>query len=324
MIRRMIALSCMLAILLSVLPAEAVPAVTATLPVAARPVTVAVDRSSRVYVADAEQGAVVQVDGSRLAILRSIDVDGRPSALVVDDQGQRVFVGNGSLTGPAVTVIDLATGRAREFLSAGRRVQALAFDAEINQLYAADPDTGELLFVNGANGEVVDRLSLGGLPVGIAVNDKTGEVGVAVQGTAPVLALIDPADRAAGAVRVPVPEGQPLHVAVDSSTEKFFVTRGGANPALLVLRPSSSQFDNAIPIAPGPSGLAIDSRTSRIYLAHAAAGQASVIDGGTGTVIAMLPLGDSANHVAVDPTSTPARIYVVDTTTGLLSVLTDQ
>jgi DNA-binding beta-propeller fold protein YncE len=311
-------------VLIASLRAAAVPAVTATLPVGPRPVTVAVDRSSRVYVADAELRAVVQVDGARGTVLGPIDVGGQPSSMVIDDPGRRLFVGNTSLTGAAVTVIDLGSGRAREFLRPGTRVQSLAFDPEVNQLYIATPDAGELLIVNGTTAEVVDRLPVGGVPAAVAVNERNGEVAVAVQGTAPVLALLDPADRAGGFVRVPVPEGQPLQVAVDTSTDKFFVTRGGANPALLVLRPGSSQFDNAIPVAPGPSGLAIDSRTSRIYLSHAAVSQATVIDGATGTPLAVLPLGDSANHAAVDPTSSPTRVYIVDTANGLLSILTDQ
>jgi DNA-binding beta-propeller fold protein YncE len=314
---------CLLMVLTS-FRAAAVPAVTGTVSVGPRPVTVAVDRSGRVFVADVELGAVVQVDGARGTVTAPIQVGGEPSSLAVDDQGRRLFVGNQGRTGAAVTVIDLATGRAREFLRAGSRATALAFDPEINQLYVADPDAGELLILDGATAALRGRLPLGGVPVAVAVNEENGEVAVAAQGAAPILALLDPADGADNAVRVPIPDGQPLHVAADARTGKFFVTRGGTSPALLVLRPGSNTFDNAIPIAPGPSGLAIDSRTSRIYLAHAAASQATVIDGATGTPVSVLPLAGGANHVAVDPTSTPTRVYIVDTATGLLSILMDQ
>jgi DNA-binding beta-propeller fold protein YncE len=111
---------------------------------------------------------------------------------------------------------------------------------------------------------------------------------------------------------------------VDTTTGKFFVTRAGVNSAVLVLRPGSAQFDNAIATAPGVTGLAVDSRNSRIYLAHASANLATVIDGASGSPIAVLPLDAGANHVAIDEASTPTRVYMLDTSAALLSVLTDQ
>jgi DNA-binding beta-propeller fold protein YncE len=303
----------------------AVPAVTATVPISPRPTAVAVaSQGHRVFVADGQLGAVVPFDGDRGIAAAPIQVGGQPASLALDNQGQRLFVGNRDVSGAAVSVIDLASGRARSFLPDARRVRGLAFDEAINRLYAGDADTGELMIIDGASGQVTDHLTLGGTPTAIAVNDRDGEVAVAVQGPAPALALLDPTNRSAGLLNVPVPDGQPLQVAVDSGTGKFFVTRGGANPALLVLRPGSSAFDNAIPIAPGATGVAIDPRTSRIYLAHAPASSLTVVDGGSGTVVAQLPLNDTANHIAVDPSSTPTRVYSVDTASGLLSILTDR
>jgi DNA-binding beta-propeller fold protein YncE len=306
--------------------AVAVPAVTATVPIGPRPVAVAVDGSDhRVYVADVDLGAVVTFDGVRGTIVGQTVTGGQPASLAVDSQGRRLFVGNRDSVGTAaVSVIDTAAGQARAFLPAGHPVRGLAFDAEIDQLYVGDATTGELMVVDGQSAQVLDRVPLGGTPVSIAVNPSNGEVAVAVQGTAPALAVVDPSNRGATPVRVPVGDGQPLFVDVDSGTGKFFVTRGGANPALLVLRPGSSQFDNAIPIAPGVTGLTVDSRTSRIYLAQASPNLATVIDGATGTAVAVVPLDAGANHASLDPTSTPTRVYMVDSTNGLLTVLTDQ
>jgi DNA-binding beta-propeller fold protein YncE len=223
-----------------------------------------------------------------------------------------------------VSVVDLSGGTAKAFLPAGRPVRGLAYDPEVDRLYVGAADTGELLVVDGTSAQVLDRIRLGGLPTSIAVNDKNGEVAVAVQGPAPTLTVLDPSDRSANPIPIAVPDGQPTHVDVDTGTGKFFVTRVGSNPALLVLRPGSTQFDNAIAIAPGVTGLAVDSRNSRIYLAHAAANLATVIDGSSGNVVSVLPLDAGANHVAVDEASTPTRVYMLDSSAALLSVLTDQ
>lgn len=303
--------------------AAAVPALTATVPLGPRPVAVAVDPSThRVYVADVELGQVVQLDGAQRTATGTINVGDQPSSLAVDDRGRRLFVGNRGIVGPAVTVVDTAGGRTRALIPAGLRVHGLAFDPQVNLLYVGDADGGNLLVVNADSGSVTNRVPLGGLPVAVAVNKSNGEVAAAVQGAGPSLVLLDPNTR--NLTRVPVMDGQPLHVDVDTGTGKFFVTRGGTNPALLVLRPGSNTFDNAIPIAPGPTGLAVDSRSSRIYLAHAGPNLATVIDGASGQPVALVPIGDMPNHVAVDMGSTPARIYIVDTASSILSILTDQ
>ncbi len=303
----------------------ALPALTGTIAIGPRPVAVIVEAEGhRVDVADVELGAVVQVDGERGRVLGTIPVGGQPSSLAVDNRGRRLFVGNRDPAVAAVSVIDLVTGRARAFLPAGRRVRGLAFDEEINRLYVGDADAGELLEVDGASGQLMNHEPLGGVPAAIVVNSKNGEVAITVQGPAPALMLLDPTDRNAGLLNVPVADGQPLQVDVDTGTGKFFVTRGGMNPALLVLRPGSSSFDKPIPIAPGVSGLAIDSRTSRIYLAQTAPNNVTVIDGASGTTLGVLPVGDTANHIAVDPSSNPTHVFSVDTASGVLSVLTDR
>jgi DNA-binding beta-propeller fold protein YncE len=305
--------------------AAAVPGLTGTAAIGPRPVAVAVERGThRVYVADVELGAVVEFDGARGAIIGSVNVGGQPSSLAIDNTGHRLFVGNRDVVGPAVSVVDTTSGRVQSFLPQGHRVRGLAFDETINRLYVCDPDGSDVMMVDGGSGQVMGTVPVGGPPAGIALNPQDGEVGVAVQGPAPALVLFGPNNQNSSTVPVPITDGQPVQVAVDSTTGKFFVARGGANPALLVLRPNSTTFDNAIPTAPDVTGLAIDPRTSRIYMSHGAPELATVIDGASGNPVALLPIGDVPNHAAVDLDSTPTRVYMVDTATGVLSILTDQ
>jgi len=283
----------------------------------------------RVFVADPDLGAVVMYDGSRDVVGGTINVDGQPSSLAVDTQGHRIFIGNRDTVGPAVSVADTGTGNVQTLVPAGHRVWCLGYDAQINRLYVGDPDGRDLVAVDGSSGQTVGQVPLGGAPVSIAVNAGNGEIAVAVQGTAPALAVIDPNNLTANALSIPVQNGQPTQVAVDSVTGKFFVARGGLDPVLLVLRPQSTTFDNSIPVTPGVTGIAID-RNSQIYLSHAT-GVASIIDGTTGNQVSEVPIGagnnqvsDSPNHAALDPDSTPTRVYMVDTSSGTLSILTGQ
>lgn len=330
MIRPLGLLPCLLTMLISTGSALAAPTVTNSVTIGPQPLGVVVEAGTqRVFVSDTILGAVVEYDGARGVVGSPINIDGQPASLAIDNQGHRLFVGNVDTTGPAVSVVDTGTGQVSSLVAAGHRVWGLAFDGEINHLYVGDPDTGEVAVVDGSTGQSIGRVPVGGAPVAIAVNPTNGEVAVAVQGNSPALALIDPNNLGNSAVRIPMPDGPPTQVGVDTNTSKFFVARGGSNPALLVLRPAATAFDNAIPIAPGVNGIAID-RNSQIYLSHAA-NQATIIDGATGNPVAELPFGDAANqvaaapnHAAVDPDSSPTRVYMVDSANGTLSILTNQ
>jgi DNA-binding beta-propeller fold protein YncE len=318
--------------LLLILPGRALAALTLadSVPISPQPLTVAVEAGThRVFVADADLGAVVLFDDSTGMIGGTINVGGQPSSLAVDNQGHRLFIGNRDTVGPSVWVADTGTGNAKTLIPAGHRTWCLAYDEQINRLYVGDPDARQLLAVDGTSGQTVGQVPLGGAPVAIAVNPSNGEIAIAVQGNAPALAVIGANDLTGNALMIPVPNGQPTQVAVDSATGKFFVVRSGQDPALLVLRPQSTAFDNSIPVNPGVTGIAID-RNSQIYLSRAI-GVASVIDGTTGNPVGDVPIGAasdpmsfSPNHAAVDPDSVPTRVYMVDTASGVLSIFNGQ
>jgi DNA-binding beta-propeller fold protein YncE len=330
MIRPLCLLSCLVSMVIGGSRALAAPSVTDNVPISPQPLTVAVEAGThRVFVADSDLGAVVMFDDSSGVIGGTINVDGQPSSLAVDNQGHRLFIGNRDTVGASVSVADTGTGNVQTLIAAGHRTWCLGYDEQINRLYVGDPDARELLVVDGSSGQTVGQVPLGGAPVAIAVNPSNGEIAVAVQGSAPALEVIEPNDLTANALTIPVQDGQPTQVAVDSTTGKFFVARGGLDPALLVLRPQSTTFDNSIPVTAGVTGIAID-RNSQIYLSHAT-GVASIIDGTTGNPVAQVPIGagnnqvsDSPNHAAVDPDSTPTRVFMVDTASGTLSILTGQ
>jgi DNA-binding beta-propeller fold protein YncE len=314
-----------LALLTVAASARAVPAVTGTVAIGPRPVAVAVDPTThQVYVADTDLGAVVQFGGQQRAIAGTINIGGQPSSLAVDSAGRRLFVGNRDVVSAAVTLVDLTNGHTRAFVPAGHRVAGLAYDSQAAppRLYVGDPDGQQLLVLDASSGSTLDQVPLGGVPTNVAVNEHTGEVAVTVQGPAPTLAVVNP--DTSDVLQVPVTGGQPLHVAADPQTDKFFVTRDGLSPGLLVLRPGSSNFDNTIEIAAGVSGIGIDPRNSRIYVSHATANLMTVIDGSSGTPVAIVPTTDGANHLAVDIGSTPTHVYVADTVNGVLTILTDQ
>ena len=81
-----------------------------------------------------------------------------------------------------------------------------------------------------------------------------------------------------------------------------------------------------IPVGPAgniPTGIAVNSRSSKIYVASInpsviGSGQVEVINGKTNTVVATVPVGDSAAGVAVNPRTN--TVYVANAKNRTVSV----
>src|SRR5207237_5845434 len=73
-----------------------------------------------------------------------------------------------------------------------------------------------------------------------------------------------------------------------------------------------------VPVGDGPSGIGVNPRTNRAYVADYRADTLSVIDGSTNTVIATIDVGSGPAAVGVNPVNN--RIYVALQTEGVAVV----
>jgi len=94
--------------------------------------------------------------------------------------------------------------------------------------------------------------------------------------------------------------GLALLVTGAASDAELAYPQNAAVVTTLTLEPDGSQ----------PVALAVNSSTSRIYVANAGSGNVSVIDGASSTVIATIPVGSAPRGVAVDAGAN--RVYVAN------------
>jgi YVTN family beta-propeller protein len=71
-----------------------------------------------------------------------------------------------------------------------------------------------------------------------------------------------------------------------------------------------------------PWAVAVNPRTNRIYTANEGSNDVSVIDGGTNTVVATVPVGVGPRAVAVNPRTN--RIYTANMDSDTVSVIRAQ
>jgi YVTN family beta-propeller protein len=242
----------------------------ATVPVGVDPQFLAIDgRSDTVYVANSLSNTISVIDGrtcnaaSRAGCGRvraSIPVGPGPFALAVSEPTRSLYVAY--LAAPAVSVIDAATcnatdihgcGRPQATIAVGQVAGGIALDARTGTLYVTDQVSGEVAVIDARRCNARVRSGCGSAPA--RVRAGAGARGIAVDEATDTLYV---ADTAAGAVSV-----------IDGSTCNAVVHSGcGQRPALA-------------PVGLSPRRVAVDDRTSTIYVTNASSNTVTMLDGAT-------------------------------------------
>ena len=103
---------------------------------------------------------------------------------------------------------------------------------------------------------------------------------------------------------------------VNPVTEKIYVT--GIN-AVLVLDGVSLAGSARVAVGTGPSGLAVNSTTNKIYVANNQSNDISIIDGATNSVTTVADPAANPSRVAINPVTN--KVYVSHSSSNTISVL---
>ena len=103
--------------------------------------------------------------------------------------------------------------------------------------------------------------------------------------------------------------------------------------AVSVIDTATNTVVATVPVAGGPFDVAVHPDGARLYIANGASGTVSVIDTATNTVVATVPFAGWAFEVEVHPDGTrvyvldtsfsPGGIFIIDTTTNIVSPVPD-
>jgi len=179
------------------------------------------------------------------------------------------------------------------------------YDAAANQQY--------LVAVRSEDGQVLERLPIGGDPRGAAVNAATGRVYVANSWTNDVTVIEEEPYRLLATVPVGL---RPVALAVDERRNRIYVACGDSNQ-VTVIDGETNRVVGVVPLAMDPQGIAVDERTGRAYIANPSTN--SVFVSNKGLPEGEIPVGIHPVAVAVDEAK--GLLYVANKGDGTASVV---
>jgi YVTN family beta-propeller protein len=301
------------------------PAVTATVSVGSQPGSIAVNpRTNRVYVANVGSHTVSVIDGTRNAVVATIDFSDVPSsdlqAIAVNALTNRLYVGDAS--SGAVYVVDGTTNARLASIPGVGNVWQLAVNPTTNKIYAAITDF--VVIVDGGTNAVVARNRVGNavagsVPSSVAVNPTTNQV-YALSGNEGFISVIDgQTNLQDSGILIPRVFAS---LAVDPTTTRVYgaqgdrlvVVDGQTNATTGVIGLPGSAF-NSIP--------AFNPTLGRIYVPVQAGNSTAlaVVDTKSGLSIANDPLGGQSSNVAINLTTN--LVYVTTPSNNTVTVVSD-
>jgi len=272
--------------------------IAATIGVGSAPYGVAASPDgSSVYVANSSSNTVSVINVATNTVTGTIGgVGEQPEFLAVSPDGTRVYTGNYSSN--SVSVIDTATNTVADTILVGAGPQGIAVSPDGTRAYVActGSPAAAVLVIDTAKNRVIGKIAVGSSPVGVAVSPDGTRVYVAA--SRQTVEVIDTAtNTVTSEIAIPGSDtsyAYPSGVTFSPDGNYVYVTGSGTNTVSVINAATNVITDTiAIPcdgcqfplLGRGPTGLAVSSDGSRVYVADFAAASVSVLGGvTTGTI----------------------------------------
>lgn len=234
---------------------------------------------------------------------------------VYDDQTQRVYIAHGD----SLAVLDARTGALVgnvEGITGGTHGTAVSLAT--HQGFTDDGRNGKAVAFDLNSLKVTREIPAAVDADAIAFDHATGHVFV-IEGDPESVTVIDPRTDAAIAT---IKAGEKLEYGEGDGHGSIYVA-GVATGNLLKIDARTNRLVGRWPTngCTGPHGLAVDPRTSRVFMGCADAVMV-VVDGKTGRQVASLPIGRGNDSVAFDPVR--RRVFGSNGRDGTVSVYQQQ
>lgn len=243
----------------------------------------------------------------------AIGGEGGSDYLAADTATGRVYVSRGT----HVMVVDGETGKVVGDIGGTPRVHGIAFARGVRRGFTTNAgDSTSTMFDLGTMA-VIGKVHAGkdGLD-GIMYDDATGRI-LTIDHSRPLgtAVVIDPAR--GEAVKTVILTGDAPEGGVSDGKGRIFINVEDGN-AIDVVDSKTWKVEATWPIAPcdGPTGIAMDRETSRIF--SGCSDTSVVVDATTGKVVAKLPAGAGVDALGWDPVE--KLIYIPAGRDGIVSV----
>jgi len=257
--------------------------VIATIGVGRNPWGIAVDqKTDMVYVSNRGSNSVSVINGRTNKVVATVGVGLRPIGVGVVQADDTIYVanaGNGKAPG-SVSVISGRSNKAVGHVDVGYSPFAIGVNDASRSVYVgnqggAGPSTnyaGTVSVIRGTN--AIATVAIGGSPNGIGVDSSTGAVYVAnsSEDEGSTVAVLNGAGKLVARIAVQNQFG--LGVSVDPAIHGVFVadtysgSATGPVGTLTVINARTNGEIAEISVGGNPWGVAVDTRTSRVYMAN--------------------------------------------------------
>jgi YVTN family beta-propeller protein len=290
--------------------------------------------TNRIYVAVPNFGTpaydyLTVIDGKKNTVIKNIQIPPVAYAVTVDPLRNIIYVGgaylesDGSTRGSEVIAVNGATNRIIKTISvtsttSGNGIQGLAANWVTGDLYVANASDSEIDVIH--NMAVKTRISAGGDPYGVAVNQLLGTVYVSLADVGGVL-VIDPKTNSITTSTAFGTAG--AGIAADSVSGDVFTTNSVASPGVgqVGVLGHAGNLLATVPVGNFPIGIDADLGSHLVFVANTGDDTLSVVNGTTNTVTATVPV--SSLFVAVNPITEKVYIAPQDPVAAL-TVMTEK
>ena len=211
--------------------------------------------------------------------------------IAVGPGNNRVYVSHGT----QVNILDEKTGDSVGYIPGTTGVHGIAFSPELNRGYTSNGRLNTVTVFDLATNQIITQIPAGQNPDAIMYDPFSKKI-ITCNGRSKDLSVIDPQTNQVVAT---IPVGGKPETAVSDNAGKIFVNIEDKNE-ISAINIATHTLEASWSIAPGdgPTGLAIDTRTKRLF-----AGCDKllvVLDAATGKVVDKLPIANGCDGVAFD------------------------
>lgn len=251
---------------------------------------------------------------SGLKVIKSLKIGGAGGwdYLALEPGTNRLFVSHGT----QVNVIDKNTGDSLGIIPNTSGIHGVAFVPSLNKGYTTNGKTNNSTVFNLKTLEVTGTIATGDKPDAIFYDESIKKI-VVCNGKSKDLSFIDPeTDKVIATVAV----GGAPETAVSNGAGKIFVNLEDKSE-IVAINSKTYTVVAHWPIAPGeaPTGLAIDTKTKRLFAACGDNKLLIVVNAETGAIVANLPIGGGCDGDAFDAAT--KNIYTTNGSDGTITVI---
>jgi|HubBroStandDraft_1064217.scaffolds.fasta_scaffold00752_2 YVTN family beta-propeller protein len=290
------------------------------------PVSIAVDNSTgNAYITNWYTGTLSEVDSESGSLLSSEFLWPSLQGLAVNDSSGDAYASCEACS--AVLAVN-SSGRPVHSIRVGAQPEGLAIDTSGGRVYSANWESNNVSVIDANTDAVTGTISLaggslgGGGPVGVAFDESSADLYVAVHGNLNFnpgnVSIINAAtNEIVGAITDWGGPG-PSDLLIDTAANALYVTDDYAN-VVWVFNLSTDNLISVVPVGQAPEGIALDPLNGYLYVSNSGSQNVSVVNATTDAVVGSITVGEMPTGIAFDYSS--GDILVANYLSSTISII---